>query len=745
MNEEELLKRLREAFKTEAQERLGNMSSGLVDLEKTTDPNKQKPILEAVFREAHSLKGAARSVNLMAIETLCQSIEGVFASIRRDEIHLSAELFDVLHHSLKAMEDVLAAPEEGLPSDDAKELATLAEQLRRLQQGEAVTPVSPPKPSPAGPTEQTSAKPSISETVRISTSKLDSLLRKGEELISLKLMSSQHLANLRDVLHSIEAWNRKWSEYEPELKAVSGVTRKEDETAPLSEFIQWSREHIRSLEREMRTLTKGAVQDRRSLGMMVDDLVNDMRGIAMLPMSTLLDIFPRMIREMSREQGKAVDLVLAGGEIEVDRRILEEMRDPLTHLLRNTIDHGIEAPEKRKALKKDGCGTIRLSVSQVEGGKIDILLSDDGGGIDIPRVREKAASLGILPKEDMARLDDRAALSLILQSGVSTSPIITEISGRGLGLAIVSEKVEKLGGLLSIESETGRGTSFRIQLPVTLATFRGVLVQVAQRPFIIPSAQMDATLKVDQDQVKTVENRATIPMNGRTVSLVELAPVLNLGPPESGNEESGLITVVVLGTGEKRVAFRVDAVLGEQEVLVKGLGKQLVRVPNIAGATVLGTGQVVPVLNVHDLLKAPSEAAAVMPDRKVGERGAVAPRKSILIAEDSITSRMLLKNILEAAGYSVKTAVDGVEAYTALKTEKVDLVVSDVEMPRMDGFELTAKIRDEAAWVDMPVVLVTGLESREDREKGIDVGANAYIVKSSFDQSNLLEVIRRMI
>ena len=779
MNEEELLKKLREAFTGEAEERLANLSSSLLDLEKGAGGEEKAQALEVAFREAHSLKGAARSVNLSDIETMCQAIEGVFAAMKRDEVSLSGELFDLLHRCVRAVEDSLAAPEDG-GLDRMEELAALVSQLQEVKAGKEVKASQgrtrggsepkkeeklPPKKIEEKPREEEGAKeepvkekpapklrpsqdvpesphkPLASESVRISTAKLDLLFLKAEELVSLKLSSVQHLADLRNLVRSIEGWNKRWGEIEPELRALNKMAQVGDEWDNLSRFLDWNQDFIRSLGKEIWGLTKGAEQDGRTLGLMVDDLLDDMKRVTMLPFSTLLNIFPRMIREISRDQGKDVDLIVQGSEVEIDRRILEEMRDPITHLLRNSVDHGLEDPEKREKQGKPRSGTIHLTVSQTEGGKVEILISDDGAGVDLAQVKKKAASLGVITEQETGKLDERDALSLILESGVSTSPIITEISGRGLGLAIVQEKVEKLGGRLTLDTEPGRGTSFRMELPVTIATFRGILVQVADRFFIVPSSNMDRTLRVHRDEIKTVENRATIPLNGKALSLVDLARIFGL-KQDKDKSDGEFLTVAVLGAGERRIGFRVDEVLGEQEVLVKGLGKQLKSVPNISGATILGSGQVVPILNVNDLLRSSLGAAVPVPSAEAAEGK---KEKSILVAEDSITSRMLIKSILEGAGYLVKTAVDGSEAYTTLKTGEFDLVVSDVEMPKLDGFGLTRKIRSDKKYAEVPVILVTGLETQEDREKGIDAGANAYIVKSSFDQSNLLEVIKRMI
>jgi two-component system, chemotaxis family, sensor kinase CheA len=335
-------------------------------------------------------------------------------------------------------------------------------------------------------------------------------------------------------------------------------------------------------------------------------------------------------------------------------------------------------------------------------------------------------------------------LPFIFQSGVSTSPIITDISGRGLGLAIVKEKVEKLNGSLSVSTEPGRGTSFRIILPLTLARFHGVTVRTGEHLFVLPTSNVERAVRVKREEVKTVGNRETISLGGQAVALARLHDVLGIAEKAHANAPPDIFPAIVLISANQRIAFQVDEVLHEQEVLVKTLGKQLVHVRNIAGATVLATGKVAPILNVPDLLHfaAQSSPAAAQAPVTV-EQASDTRQKSILVAEDSITSRTLLKNILETAGYRVETSVDGVDAFTKLRSGEFDLVVSDVDMPRMNGFGLTAKIRGDKRYADLPVILVTALDSREDREHGIDVGASAYIVKGSFDQSNLLEVIRR--
>jgi len=462
--------------------------------------------------------------------------------------------------------------------------------------------------------------------------------------------------------------------------------------------------------------------------------------VSMLPFATLLESFPKLVRDLSRDCGKDAELTIVGGEIEIDRRILEEMKDPLVHLVRNCIDHGIETPKQREERGKPPGATIRIAILPKSADKVEIVVSDDGAGIDVQKVRGASVKLGLVSQEDAQKMDEQQSAGLIFKSGVSTSPMITEISGRGLGLAIVREKAEKVGGAVSVETQPGVGTTFRLILPLTLARFRGVLVRVGESLFVLPTRHVLSVLRVSRNEVKSAENRETIQINGRAASVVRLSDVLEMTQTSTDADSKHKVLVLVLAWAGEQIGFVVDEILDEQEVLVKSLGKQLPRVRNIAGATVLGTGKVLPVLNVADLMHSAVKMAPVSAARETEE----AP-KSILVAEDSITSRTLLKNILEFAGYKVKTAIDGAEALAVLATETFDLVVSDVEMPRMSGFDLTVRIRADKRLSQLPVVLVTALDSRQDREHGLDVGASAYIVKSSFDQGNLLEVVRRLV
>ncbi|TAN70411.1 MAG: hybrid sensor histidine kinase/response regulator [Methylobacter sp.] len=734
--ESDFLKRLLVTFRIEAQEHVDALFSGIDELEKMPDEVRQAELVETIFREAHSLKGAARSVNMMHVEAACQSLESTFSSMKNREVPLTAELFDSLHLMINNLNERLALPPihkpEEMPVATHEASPDISLQTEDPLPQMAATPAKPPSLN-------AEEKSSTVGTVRIATEKLNSIFLQSEEMLAAKLLAQQRLQELQTVQAMVAAWGKDWSGKLACHPDFYGALVKQPQWL---ELVEQNAAFIKALSYQLGAMSKAASQDQRMLGKMVDDLLEDMKKALMLPFSTLMEIFPRLVRDLAKNGGKTIELEIRGAEIEADRRILEEIKDPLIHLLRNCVDHGIEMPKERASYGKPLCGKISIVIFPRSGNRVEIDVFDDGAGIDTAKVKASATKLGLLEQEELSEPDNNEVVELIYQSGVSTSPIITEVSGRGLGLAIVREKVERLGGSIAVETHAGVGTTFRIELPLTLATYRGIAVRVGAQTFVVQTSKVERSVRIGQEHIQTVENRETIRLGDETLSLVWLGDVLGMSHQDAGAD--ALHQVVVLTAVGKRIAFIVDEVLGEQEVLVKSLGRQLSRVRNISAATILGSGKAVPILNVSDLLKSALQAA------HIGIRGATkpetkAPAQAVLVVEDSITARSLLKGILEVAGYKVATAVDGIDGLTQLRSGEFDMVVSDVDMPRMNGFDLTAKIRSDKKLMDLPVVLVTALESREDRERGVDVGANAYIVKRSFEQSNLLEVVRRLI
>lgn len=756
--DEEFLQRLQATFRIEAEEHIQKLTAGLIELEKLPISAKNTEIVETIFREAHSLKGAARSVNKKDVESICQILESIFGKIKNEGMNLVASQYDLIHSAINCISGMVSGSETKT-SVECKELlekinSILVEKTKSVN--DDVEEIPTPKSDENTSRNESSAggvaavtsfgeeKLQQSETVRIPTSKLDPLFLQAEEMIQSKIAAVQRISELKTIIDFIETWKKETRKWESHHSVAKGMH--------LKEIIDHEKEKLDELTGKISNVYQALDNDQRIHGRMIDYHVESMKSILMLPISTIVEGFPKFVRELARSKGKEVELIINGKEVEVDKRILEELKVPLIHLVRNCIDHGIDKPSERKNLNKPAHGKVTLSFNTTESRHIEIIVSDDGSGIELEKVRNAALKTGVITNETSEKLSVQETLLLIFQSGISTSQIITDISGRGLGLAIVREKVEKLGGSVTVESQPKIGTTFRLILPLTLSTLRGVIVNASEHLFVIPTINIERTLRVNSDTIKTVENKKTIMIEGKILTVANLSKILQLTNGNGKNRtkekkedsQTNIVQLIVLSYADKKIAFEVDDIVEECQILVKELGKQLSRVRNINGATVLGSGKIVPVINVSDLLK-----SAINADYSFKEAREVEAETSrqyrILVIDDSITSRTLIKNIVETAGYVVETAVDGIDAFTKALVGKYDLIVSDVDMPRMNGFELTAKIRKEKKLSELPVVLVTALESREDREHGIDVGADAYIVKSSFDQSNLLEVIKKLL
>jgi two-component system chemotaxis sensor kinase CheA len=744
--DEAFFKRLLATFRIEAQERLQILSVAIVELENAARGERQQALIETVFREVHSLKGAARAVDKREVEQLCQALEGVLSALKRAAFDFYPALADLLLATLDLLNRLLASTENSSP-ELINEIAALCRQLEYVAQGaHAVRELPESAPArTAAIVPRANAKRSA-DTVRVSASKLGALLLQAESLLTAKLIAAQRALEIDEIAATMTALRRERVKVTADIKILQRAREESRREPPQLRklFELFARENalLGALDTKLNALSRAAERDSLSVGNMVDNLLDDIKQAAMLPLTSVLNMFPKLVRDLARASGKEIDLVLAGDDIEIDRRILEEMRDPLIHLVRNAIDHGIEKPEQRRRAGKPAHGTLTLAVTPQQGDKIQISVDDDGAGIDREQLRDAVLRLGMHSSEELATFGDERLLSLVFESGLSTRRAITDLSGRGLGLAIVRDKVELLGGNVSVATAAGAGAQFRLTLPLTLATYRGVHVLSGGRQFVFPLTHVEEVTTLRRDAIRTVQNREATTWRERALAVVRLSDLLKM--PAGEVPDTNSMPVVIGGTADKPVAFLVDAVIGEQEVLVKSLGPQLPRVRNIAGATVLGNGSVALILNVMDLTRSVSNNNALPRTLRVSP-AADAPRKSILVAEDSITSRMLLRGVLEAAGYRVVVAVDGEDALAKLYAETFDLLVSDVDMPRMSGFDLTARVRGSEQFAALPVVLVTALASPADRERGIYVGASAYIVKSSFEEDQLLDVVRRLL
>lgn len=696
-------RKLAAIFQAEAEGHVQRMRECLSQLE---HGDTQKPV-EQLFRAAHSLKGAARAVGEDEVEVACHAAEGLLSSLQRGRLSWSAPMGDVLHDLVSALARVLS---EGPAASGS--LVALLPRLEGLERADGARPPRP-APGPALPVRPPPAALEQEHTVRIGVDRLDGLLHGVEELLKAKLDAASRVGQWQEALASAASLRAAAQRAGGELRAA------------------WE-EH----EKRLRTLAVAGARDQRQLAAGVDGLLAQVKQSLLLPVDSLRPFLVAAVRELARSQEKEVELRLRGDEVEMDRRLLEELREPLLHLARNAVGHGIETPAERKAAGKPARAVLDILI-QARAGRAEITVSDDGRGIATAPLADAARALGVPVQEDA---EPGELLHLIFAHGVSTATQLTAVAGRGIGLAIVRETVERMGGTVSVASRPGEGTTFRLSLATSLSTHGAVEVRASGQVFLLPTSSVNCCRRFTNDQVRSVGAHAVVTVGEQDLPLATLASVLGLPPRDAA---TSALDCVVVGAGQRQVALAVDEIGGEHEVLGKPVDSQHAHSPVLSGAASLGALDVVPILNVPELVRIALREAGRRPE---GQWSAAARPQgcSVLLAEDSITSRTLLKNILELAGHRVDTAVDGAEALRKLHEGSYDIVVSDVEMPNLDGIDLTRAIRSDAVLARLPVVLVTSLSSPGDRERGAEAGANAYIVKSSFDQGRLLQAIAEL-
>ena len=748
--ESEFLAKLKITFKGEAEEHRSAIIAGLLELEKVDrGSDGDSKIIEDIFREVHSLKGAARAVDIKGIEQLCQSTESIFSVLKKNDLKPTAQLFDVLYRTF----EVVGSLTDGTVTVSNQEIE------RALKDLEAQSPVnlsivtvpsvlwhaSEPKNSATRKTPL-----SLPDSVRLSASSLNSIYLKAEEMLLVNDMMAKHLDELHVLMEKQAEWMHQWQDIRNEIIKHNKKADKAVAFHDIDNSLRLFEDQGNAFKLILGKAGNAASRDCIHAGERVNSLLIEIKAALLQPFSSLLEPFSLMVRNLAVELGKDVTWIVHGDDTRIDRRVLEKIKDPLVHIVRNSISHGIEKPDERVAQGKPSTGIISLEIGRIENGKVELIVQDDGAGIDIAKIKAAAIAKRMINEANAKYMKDEELLDLIFLPEFSTSSLLTVVSGRGLGLAIALENIEMIGGQISVSTTLHKDTTFRIQLPLSLATFRAVLVKCRGRLYAMPTMNVDRVFRTDASSLLSIDNRDSLNIDGRVVALVDLGEILGMGAasdafrePRHGSVSKGMLVMVLLVAGTQ-VAYRIDEIEGEQELLAKDLGKQLLRVRNISGAAIIGGGVVIPILNPADLLKSVIQLGYV-------ERGLVTMEQecavipSVLVVDDSLTSRLLMKSLLESAGYQVTTAVDGVEAFAFLKEEHFDLLVSDVEMPRMDGFILCEKVRASLKTLDLPIVLVTSKDSPDDRERGVEVGADALVSKSSLDKSNLLGVIKRLL
>ncbi|PKQ20965.1 MAG: hypothetical protein CVT66_02770 [Actinobacteria bacterium HGW-Actinobacteria-6] len=743
-------------FQEEATEYLQRLNEGVITLE--AEP-KNRELIDQMLRDAHTLKGSSRMVGLIEISDVAHRLEDIMVKVRDGDMAYVPEMSDAFFEALDTIVFLSdnagkeVAGETDIPSLLAR-LATIAgdaadveptaaertlEEPQTLAESKSAdskkTPKKKSSPKKAIHDEET-LQTRVQHTVRVRTEQVDRLLNLVSEVVIAQIKDEQRSRDLRGLLALMNESHQMWSR----VRTAAANYSTQDSLAH-AEDLDMLDELLVDQRRRLAGIVKAYSDDASRASTVVTDLQEHSMALRMLPVSTVFNAFPRSVRDLAHQFNKDVELEIEGGDTELDKKVLEEINDPLIHIMRNAVDHGIESTVVREAAGKPAKGTIHLAARQ-EGDHIVIEISDDGAGIDPEKVRAAAIRKGYITPAEARAMSDREATYLIFDAGFSTSAIITEISGRGVGMDVVREYiVEKLKGSLDVTSVLGEGTTFRLTIPLTLAIIRALLVSVDGRKFALPTASIEETLRIDPSEIIKVEGRVVIRRQRRTIPIVYLTEVLGIDAPSGGGRK---LPVVTVGFSGHRIGFVVDAFVGEQQIVIKTLGTHLLRVDNVAGVTILGAGEVVPILNVPDLMHHARQMAG-MGARRAEVKVDSGPRR-ILICEDSFTTRELERSIFEAAGYEVETATDGAIGLAKLREGlRVHAVVTDVQMPNMSGFELTRAIKSDSILKVIPVVIVTSLEREEEKAEGIEAGADAYITKSVFNQDTLIETVERLI
>jgi len=757
-------------FRIELENNSRVLEAGLVGAESDPAPEKIEPLMRA----AHSIKGAARIVGLPAAVTLAHAMEDVLSAAQHDKIRLASGHIDLLlkgndiFQSLAQVETPFIAQEF---HDRRQPIEDLAQALRNSLTDEfppqaagvkspPLEPLATPETAaviPAAAKEAPAPVCTATETTGTAIKQRRATDQRKTEAVLVRVMSENmdRLMGLAGELlvqtQSAGSFNRSL------LKMKKGIRVIRDEWDRM--FFRGSRAAAAMEEDEGTAQAFGALIDQmqdavatqmvdyerysRRLEHLAHRLYGETVGSRMVPFSEGLHGYSRMVRDLAQELRKKVRFQILGETTPVDRDILEKIEAPLSHLLRNAVDHGLETPEERKAAGKAEEGLVTLEARHVAG-MLNVSVSDDGRGMDLENIRRKIVQKGLVTEEMAAGLTRTELYEFLFLPGFTTSPQVTEISGRGVGLDVVFSMAQEVGGLVRVESEKDKRTAFILQLPLTLSVLRTLIVEVEGEPYALPLSRIDRLLRVSRDDLQVLEDRQFCASDGEHVGIVTCRQLFQL-PPE---EEAGrVIHIVVISDRLNRYGLVVDRFRGEETVVVRPLDSRLGKTPNIHAAAVLQDGSPALILDADDLVRSIHQLLSQGKPGKIGlgEKYAVTEKKRILVVDDSLTVREVERKLLEKEGYHVTVAVDGMDGWNALQTASFDLLISDVDMPRMNGIELVRKIKDHNRLRSLPVMIVSYKDSEEDRLRGLDAGANYYLTKGSFHDETLLVAVKDLI
>lgn len=712
-----------ELFAMEAETQCAALSDGLVALE----ANPASPdVLATLMRAAHSLKGAGRIVGRDDAVKVAHAMEDCFVLGQKGELRFTAAAIDLMLRGVDLLKNLAA----GDP-DLSEAVERYRNDCAAVAAGTLAAPPSPPKRRGTPPAESPTASGERGvQTLRVDAKHLDHVLGfAGEGLVAARQLET-FLADFRRLGHLTR---------DLAARLASVKTGSSNDEARLREC----RGELAALESSL--LDRHSTLDAfsRRWNRQADRLYQEALACRMRPLEDILPGLRRLVRDLSRQMERPADLEVIGEDTPVDREILERLEAPLTHLLRNALDHGIESPDERLAAGKPERGKITVEARHI-GGQLTITIGDDGRGLDLPALRARIVARGFADERTAAALTEVEAVDFLFLPGFSMRDTVTEISGRGVGLDVVQSMARAARGSVRAAAHPRRGLSFELRLPISLSVLRSLLVRIAGEPFAFPLAHLERALRIPVASIESAEGRQFFTWNDERVSLASAAHILGLGDSAPPGDA---VCVLLLANQGRTYGLAVDAFLGEQDLVVQPLDPALGKVPGISSASLDEAGAPLLVADTGDFALAMERLAAEAPVRAVPTDAAATAenRRRILVVEDSLTVRELERKLLREQGYDVEVAFDGMDGWTALRNGGFDLLLTDIDMPRMDGIELTRLVKSDPRLRDTPVMIVSYKDREEDRRRGLDAGADYYLTKGSFQDRTLITAVRDLI
>lgn len=791
-----------EDFLIEAFEMIEQLDQDLVELENRPE---DLELLNRIFRVAHTIKGSGSFLNFSVLTHLTHHMEDVLNKARHGELTITPDIMDVVLESIDFMKKLLNAIRDtgtdantGLDSDIANVVARLdaiskgeSPQDIPASQESSTTQEAPQSQAPQEASNNTQEEVDYSNMSPEEVEKeIERLLNQRQEEDKKKREEKRAKGELQDIQAPSEieqtpnatpAAKAPESQKQPEVNATPAkqteakpqIKPRQEENKTLATSVEQTiRVDVKRLDSLMNLIGELVLGKNRlikiyndveeryegekfleelnqvvaSVSMVTTDIQLAVMKTRMLPIGRVFNKFPRMVRDLSRELGKNIELVISGEETELDKSIVEEIGDPLVHLIRNACDHGIESKEERIAAGKKEQGTVELKAYN-EGNHIVVEITDDGKGMDPATLKAKAIEKGIIGEREADTMTDREAYSLIFKAGFSTAKVVTNVSGRGVGMDVVKTNIEKLNGIIDVDSTYGEGTTLKLKIPLTLAIIQSLLVGVQEEYYAIPLASVIETVRISQDEIYTVENKSVLRLRNEVLPLVRLADIFGVDSVFDNSEQA---YVVVIGLAENKIGVIVDFLIGQEEVVIKSLGSYLKGTEGIAGATIRGDGRVTLIVDIAAMMQMAKQVKVSV--TKLAQENEKKKEKNspsdynVLIVDDSMTDRAIMKKSLKPLEISVSEATNGMEALDIVKNgdKAFDAILIDIEMPKMDGYTLAGEIRKYAKFKNLPLIAVTSRTSKTDRMRGVESGMTEYITKP-YSPEYLMNVVKRNI